>query len=112
MSFNNARSFLKYVDSLRTGPAWTCEMIEVVGDVVGEDGHLKQEQLEFWRRDLVECVQELIGNLSFRDVMVYAPERAYTDAKGTNRIYDEMWTGDWWCNVQVSIGFRSPEIKC
>jgi len=34
--------------------------------------------------------------------MVYVPECAYADSKGENRIYDEMWMGDWWWETQVS----------
>ncbi|KAI5999520.1 Zn-finger domain-containing protein [Pisolithus albus] len=85
------------------GPAWTCEIIDVVGDVVGEDSTAKHEQLELWRRDPVECVEELIGNPAFRDLMAYEPERAYADKKGENRIYDEMWTGDWWWDMQTRL---------
>ncbi|KAI6156712.1 hypothetical protein BKA82DRAFT_4325524 [Pisolithus tinctorius] len=94
VSFSSAHAFLKYVDSLRTGPAWTCEMIDVVGDT---------EQVELWRRDPVECVMELIGNPAFRDAMAYSPEHAYTDSKGTNHIYDEMWTANWWWDVQGKL---------
>ena len=97
--FDNAHSFLKCIDSLHTSPAWTCEMIDIEGDIVGED---KRETLELWRRDLVECVEELLGNPALRDAMAYTPERAYANAKGENRIYDEMWTGDWWWETQVS----------
>lgn len=61
-------------------------MIDVCGDVVGEDGTLKHEQLELWRRDPIECVQDLMGNPAFRDAMSYVPQRAYTDANGENRI--------------------------
>ncbi|KAI5983745.1 hypothetical protein EDC04DRAFT_2549342, partial [Pisolithus marmoratus] len=35
-------------DSIQTGPVWTCEMIDVVGNVVGEDGRMRWEQLELW----------------------------------------------------------------
>lgn len=81
-------------------------MIDVVGDVVAEDGSTRREQLELWRRDPVECVMELIGNPAFRDAMAYVPERAYADSEGKNRIYDEMWTADWWWDVQVSSHLR------
>ena len=102
VSFNNSRSFLKRVDSLYAGPGWTCEMIDVEGDVVSEDGAMKREMLELWQRDPVECVAELIGNPTLRDMLAYVPERAYADAKGESHIYDEMWTGDWWWETQVS----------
>ena len=61
---------------------------------MGEDGAMKWEMVELWRRDPVECVEELIGNPALRDMMAYAPEHAYADSKGDNRIYDELWTGD------------------
>ncbi|KAI6161278.1 hypothetical protein EDD17DRAFT_1886951 [Pisolithus thermaeus] len=103
VSFENARSFLKRVDKLRTGPAWTCEIIDVCGDIVSEDGRLKHEEVELWRHDPVECVRELMGNPAFRDVMSYVPERAYADANGETHIYDEMWTGNWWWDVQSKL---------
>ncbi|KIM55948.1 hypothetical protein SCLCIDRAFT_29988 [Scleroderma citrinum Foug A] len=36
-------------------------------------------------------------------MMVYVPEHAYADAKGENRIYDKMWTGDWWWETQGKL---------
>ncbi|KAI6026018.1 hypothetical protein EDC04DRAFT_2869309 [Pisolithus marmoratus] len=35
--------------------------------------------------------------------MAYVPEHAYADAKGEKHIYDEMWTGDWWWDVQTKL---------
>ncbi|KAI5991711.1 hypothetical protein EDC04DRAFT_2587370 [Pisolithus marmoratus] len=101
MSFDNAHSFLKYMDRLCTGLGWSCEMIDMEGDIVAEDGTLRHEQLELWWHDPVECVQELMGNPAFWDVMSYVPEHAYADADGENCIYDEMWTGNWWWDMQV-----------
>lgn len=72
------------------------------GDRTELDGTHMVEELEFWRRDPVECVRELIGNPAFRDSMAYEPEQVYADAMGENRVYDEMWTGDWWWKLQVS----------
>ena len=102
VSFKNACAFLKQVDTLYAGPGWTCQTIDVEGDVEGEDGALKCEMLELWKRDPVECVEALIGNPALREMMAYVPKRAYADAKGENRIYDEMWTGNWWWETQVS----------
>ncbi|KAF9562392.1 hypothetical protein CPC08DRAFT_797291, partial [Agrocybe pediades] len=60
LSFHNNYSFLKKVDALPTGPGWTCEIVTVVGDRVGEDGCLLQEELELWMRDPIEIVKDLI----------------------------------------------------
>jgi hypothetical protein len=47
------------------------------------------EKLELWRRN---------------------PERVYHDKEGKIRVYDEMWTGDWWWDTQVrySIACEKP----
>ncbi|KAI6017027.1 hypothetical protein EDC04DRAFT_2870151 [Pisolithus marmoratus] len=103
VSFSSMHTFLKYIDSLQTGPAWTCEMIDVMGDIATEDGNMRWEQLELWHWDPVECIMELIGNPAFQDAMAYVPERAYADSKGTNHIYDQMWTADWWWDVQGKL---------
>jgi hypothetical protein len=62
-----------------------------------------EEKVEVWRRDPVECVKELMGNPAFKDYMSYMPEHVYSDKEGKVRIYDEMWTADWWWNKQVSL---------
>ena len=54
-------------------------------------------------RDPIDCIRELIGNPMFRDVMRYAPERVYVDEEGTDRLYDNMWTGNWWWDLQVNM---------
>ena len=78
-------------------------MVKVNGDHVGNDGEKMSEDLELWMHDPVECVKELIGNPAFKELMSFVPERVYTDENGTNRIYDEMWTADWWWKTQVSV---------
>ena len=59
------------------------------------------EQLEFYCRDVIECIRSLYGNSQFAQELAFAPERHYTNHKCTCRIYDEMYTGDWWWSVQV-----------
>lgn len=61
------------------------------------------EQLELWRRDPVECIKELMGNPALKDSLKYAPEQVFLDEKGKVRVFDEMWTADWWWNTQVGM---------
>ena len=35
--------------------------------------------------------------------MKYAPERVYEDAEGKNRVFNEMWTANWWWDTQVKF---------
>lgn len=59
------------------------------------------EHVELWRRDPVDCIRELMSNPAFDGHVSYVPEQVYQDPQGHNRVYDEMWTGDHWWNLQV-----------
>jgi len=111
LSFHNNYSFLQKVDRLATGPEWTCEIVTAHGNVVGPDGAMLTEDLELWKRNPVSCIKELIGNPAFCDHILYMPERVYTDKTGQNRIYDEMWTADWWWDTQVSLILFQHKVK-
>jgi hypothetical protein len=103
LSFHNNYTFLKKIDQLPTGPEWICDIITVTGNTVDDNGVRIEENVEVWRRDPVECVKELMGNPAFKDYMSYIAERVYLDNGGKVRIFDEMWTADWWWNIQVSF---------
>jgi hypothetical protein len=84
------------------GAGWTCDVITSVGNQLDDDGEpMPAEKIELWRRDPVECVRELLGNPALKEDMKYAPERVYEDVEGNSRVFDEMWTGDWWWETQV-----------
>ncbi|KII83546.1 hypothetical protein PLICRDRAFT_58393 [Plicaturopsis crispa FD-325 SS-3] len=91
---------MKKVEQLPKGPEWDCVPITVTGNKIGEGGKLRTEDVELWRRNPVEVIRDLMGNPAFRDHMAYAPERVFTDAEGNMRAYDEMWTGDYWWEMQ------------
>ncbi|KAI6006884.1 hypothetical protein EDD15DRAFT_2383857 [Pisolithus albus] len=109
-SYQSNHTFMKIVDSLMTSPEWRCELVYTNGDVKdirhdqGDDeGHtINGKEMELWVCNPVTCIRELIGNPAFNGNIAYAPEKVYTDCHGTTRWYDEMWTGDWWWETQVS----------
>ncbi|KAJ7061779.1 hypothetical protein C8F01DRAFT_1286849 [Mycena amicta] len=102
-SFHNAYSFYAKIDSLPTGPKWGCEMLTIVGDTKDGDGKPIVEELEFWRRDALECIKDLMANPAFNKHMHYAPEHVYRDEACTNREYSEMYTADRWWELQGKI---------
>jgi hypothetical protein len=62
------------------------------------------EEVEFWKRDPVECIKELISNPLFKEWIKYAPYRVFNaqeNGEGKNRGYDEAATADDWWNLQV-----------
>lgn len=88
---------MQSIDSLPTGPRFKLLEVTVEGD------HGKVEEVETWMRDPNECIAELIGNPEFHNELQYAPERLWTDANMKERVYGEMWTGDKWWEIQVSL---------
>jgi hypothetical protein len=106
-SFRNKNQLLDCIDTLPSGVPWNCHDIEVKGDLPDLEKDptgmtMRTERLELWFRDPLACVEELIGNPALREGMKFAPERVYEDSEGQQQVIDEMWTGSWWWDVQVS----------
>jgi hypothetical protein len=104
LSFPNKRKFLDKINALPTiGPEWICDIISAQGDVRNDDGELlPPKKLELWQRDPVECIRELLGNPALKGYLCYAPEQAWVDMEQEIQVYNEMSTGEWWWEAQVS----------
>lgn len=77
--------------------------------MLGQDGQLLTERHKLWQQDSLKCIHKLIGNPAFKEeYMSYVPKMAYMDEAAQNQMYDEMWTGDWWQETQVS---RHPQQR-
>ncbi|KAJ7183395.1 hypothetical protein C8R46DRAFT_884092 [Mycena filopes] len=102
-SFHNNRSFLKHIDALPNGPEWNCMPFDLKGDELDADNVPKVETVYMWYRNPVECVKELLSNPAFKK-MGFAPRRVFKDVdedgNGRNREYSEMWTAEWWWEIQ------------
>ena len=105
MGFQTAKVLTKKIEQLPWGPEWTCDTLEIKGDEVDADGEHVTQEVELWRQDPVECIRELIGNPLFQEKLQYEPQLKFLDEEGRVWVYDEMWTGDWWWNTQVSFYF-------
>jgi hypothetical protein len=97
------------------GPKWAVKPVTIVGDLKGPDGEPLQEVVELWTRDIIAVIRELLENTTYGNDMVFAPGPEWNDAEKTERKYTEMWTADWWLNLQVSCRLqqaikRSPCI--
>lgn len=88
-----------------------CKEYVQQGDLKDGDGNPLLEKLEVWYRDPVECIKELMGNPMFAHHLAFAPERIFRDPNGKERHIDEMWTADWWWNLQVSISMLISSIQ-
>jgi hypothetical protein len=109
-SFHNKKKFLERIDDLPEGVKWECEDLEITGDEPDLEADpsgatMRKEMLEFWYRDPVECVRELIGKPAFDGYLKYAPERHFADAAEEVEVINEMWNASWWWKIQVSTNW-------
>ncbi|KAJ8079817.1 hypothetical protein PM082_016639 [Marasmius tenuissimus] len=102
-NFTTKDELLQDIDSLPGGVGWSCQTVKLNGDRTDEDRRPMTEELEVWMRDPVDCIKELIGNSAFREVMKYTPEKHYIDKEGQQKRIDEMWTADWWWELQKTL---------
>ena len=49
----------------------------------------------------MECIRSLYGDPEFTQDLVFTPERHYTTHERKSRVYNEMYTCEWWWAVQV-----------
>jgi hypothetical protein len=99
LSFNTVRELNAIIDRLPGRSTFQCKLVKI-----GE------ETLEFYYRDIVECIRLLYGNPSFAQDLAFVPERHYTSHERNCRVYNEMHTGDWWWSVQVSIQLSNENV--
>ena len=87
------------------------QMIDRMEDGLGHGSWKKSElsmawneqhpdNIVFWHRDLICCARWILRQQAYGKHLVYAPVRCFNSAG--QRVYDEMHTGDWWWDMQVS----------
>ena len=94
LSFKNSRELNNIIDKKlpSTRPRFHRHEIVVAG-----------EAFEVFYRDILECIEALFGDPEFAPLLLLVPERHYTDADHTVRVYFDMNTGKWWWATQVSL---------
>ncbi|KAG1819370.1 hypothetical protein EV424DRAFT_1323500, partial [Suillus variegatus] len=101
-SFTSKYSLLKAIDKLPCATKWKLKKISMVGNRTANDWQQETEDLELWLCDPVDCIRELMSNPDFDRCVLYAPEKAFAAKEGKTHVFDDMWTGDWWWEMQVS----------
>lgn len=54
-------------------------------------------------RDPIEAIKTLWRDPDLSPQMSFRPKKIYSNSTKKNRIYNEMWTGQWWHVLQVSF---------
>ena len=97
---SNAKQLCKLVAALEAdglGCPWQESGIEVEG-----------RRTPYWHRDPLAAIKFILGHIPFDEDLCYAPVRER--AANGERLYSEMWTGDWWWRTQVCAA-KSPKYS-
>jgi hypothetical protein len=54
-----------------------------------------------YMRNIKKCIEFLLGHLPFAEKLVWEPEKLF-ECNGY-RVYNEMNSGEWWWEMQVSL---------
>jgi hypothetical protein len=85
LSYRTTKQLNDIIDKEMSGcPPFQCKVLNI-----------RDERLEFYSRDALECIRSLYGDPEFAQDLVFAPERHYTSHECTSRLYNEMYTCDW-----------------
>ncbi|KAG8758389.1 hypothetical protein FRC11_003755 [Ceratobasidium sp. 423] len=107
LPWDNLGEMYVTIDTFTFTPGWTHEILEVRAD-----GGL--EILDVYMRNILAVIKYLIGLRRLRDHIRYSSERHWTfDRQGHRaRVYDEMWSGEWWWRIQVNMSciLRNPGV--
>ena len=94
LSFRNTRELNKIIDNNLVSGRPRFVRREVV---------VENEAFEVFYRDVLECIEALFGDPEFAPILLLVPERHYSDADHTVRVYFDMHTGKWWWATQVCL---------
>ncbi|KAG1735953.1 uncharacterized protein EDB91DRAFT_1235852 [Suillus paluster] len=100
LSYHNIRGLHKIVDSVPPRACWKTRELWFKND--------PEHKHTIYHRNPIDAVKTLLGNPAHANDIVYRPRRVFTNASRDSRIYNEMWTGDWWNTVQD----RLPAGSC
>lgn len=92
LSFKNSVQLNAMVDHLPGRPRFTHEQIKIAG-----------ETFDIYYRNVLECIRTLFGDPEFSPYLIFKPQRVYSDADKTERVFSDMHTAKWWWATQVRL---------
>ncbi|CAE7226983.1 unnamed protein product [Rhizoctonia solani] len=98
LPWKNLHEMYEAIDTFAFTPKWTHQILRVET----EEGF---EILDVYMRDILTVIKFLIGLRRLREYIHYSSERHWTvDTEGIRiRVYDELWSGNWWWQIQFLI---------
>ena len=93
LGYKNSKELNHIIDTSLPGrPQFRCKQVVVAG-----------ESFELYYRPVLDCIRWIFGDPNFAGLLVFIPERHYSDKDNTERLYHDMHTGKWWWDTQVGF---------
>ena len=93
LSYHNMETLKRKISNLPKQGEWqTCTM------ALSEDPGV---QHQIYYQNPIDVIKSLWSNPTYANQMVFAPQKVWISSDKTSRLYNEMWTGDWWWKIQV-----------
>ncbi|GJJ10135.1 hypothetical protein Clacol_004361 [Clathrus columnatus] len=95
LSFHNKYSFFNKIDQLPTNNIldFACEIIAITGNILDDNQQFRTITVEFWTRNALDVVREIIGNPALKYHLKYGPVQLFTDETHNEQLFNEMNTG-------------------
>jgi hypothetical protein len=93
VSFSSVKQFYNRLDSLML-----CQSRWESTSIV-DTANPSNPEIQYWSRDSLAVLQEILENRELADKCVWAPVKQY-NSEG-ERVYTDMHTADWWWDLQV-----------
>jgi hypothetical protein len=100
LSFHNADEWYAKLNSIPYGLSidnWKTATVTVPSSITGTGPQPYAVQYQ----NVENVVRFLLGHTPFKDNLIYSPIRLWND--NNSRVYTEMWTGDWWWEMQEKL---------
>ncbi|THU81028.1 hypothetical protein K435DRAFT_823508 [Dendrothele bispora CBS 962.96] len=99
LSYRNSEDLNKIIDKEIPiqRPSFTRSEVVIAG-----------ESFDLYKRDIIECIRALYGSPEHAQYLCVVPERHYSDADKTCRLYHDMYTGKWWWSTQKALEKDKP----
>jgi hypothetical protein len=100
LGFHNADEWHAKLNSIPYGVPienWKKATVSVPSPLTG----VAPQTHELQYQDVETVIRFLLGHTPFKDNLTYCPVRLWNDSD--SRVYTEMWTGDWWWEMQEKL---------
>ncbi len=98
LSYKNADEWMEKLSEIPWGIP-NDESIEHRFDVENGVSGIARQEIAIQSRNVINCVEFLIGHPGFQYNQIYEPSHIYNQNK--HRVYNEMHTGNWWLKQQM-----------